>query len=153
MKIPTLNGSILVILMTFTCVVIAAPDFEALGRDAVSELASGAFDKVVARFDLKMVAELPREKLAEVWQTIVGQAGPFKAVTSVRVQPVPAQGVHLVVLTTTFEKIPLDIQIAFNDEGKITGLFLVVKPQAAAWPRAVRGRRCGPQETNDLLIF
>ena len=54
MKIPTLNGSILVILMTFTYVVIAAPDFEALGRDAVSELASGVCDEVVARFDPKM---------------------------------------------------------------------------------------------------
>ena len=137
MKISILTGSILAILMTLTSVVIAAPDFEMLGRDAVSELASGAFDKVVARFDPKMAAGLPREKLAAAWQAIVGQAGPFKAVTSVRIQSVPAQGVHLVELTSTFEKTPLNIQIAFNDEGKIAGLFfLPVKPPAAAWTPA-----------------
>jgi hypothetical protein len=109
----------------------AAPDFEALGRATVSELADGAFDKVVARFDAKMTAGLPREKLAATWEAVVGQVGAYKAVTSVRIQDLPAQAAHVAVLSTEFEKTSIYIQIAFNDEGKISGLyFLPVKPQA-----------------------
>jgi dienelactone hydrolase len=131
---PKAARAILPFFMLFTCVVNGAPDFEALGRDTVSELATGAFDKVVARFDQKMTAGLSREKLAAAWQTILGQAGSFKAVTAVRIQDAPAQGVHIVVLTSAFDNGPLNIQVAFNDEGKIAGLFfLPVKPPVAAW--------------------
>lgn len=134
---PKLARSILSLVMLLTCGITAAPDFEALGRETVSELATGAFDKVVARFDQKMTSGLPRKKLEAVWQTIVGQAGAFKAVTSVRIEPVPAQNVHLVVLTSAFENMPLNIQIAFNDEGTIAGLFfLPVKSIAADWKPA-----------------
>lgn len=129
--------SVVALLVLLSCVVTAAPDFESLGRDTVSELATGAFDTVVARFDQKMTAGLPREKLEAVWQTILGKAGPFKAVTSVRIQSVPAEGVHVVVLTSAFENMPLNIQIAFNDEGRIAGLFLLpVTPMAAEWKPA-----------------
>ena len=117
-----------------TGVVTAAPDFEALGRETVSELATGAFDKVVARFDQNMMAALPREKLESAWRTIVRTAGSFKSVTSVRIEPVPAKGVHVVWLRSAFENMPLNIQIAVNDEGRIAGLyFLSVIVPVAEW--------------------
>src|ERR1700752_3065560 len=108
------TGSVLALCIALTCVTSAAPDFEALGRETVAELSAGAFDTVVARFDQKMTAALPREKLAAAWQTIVGQVGAFKSVTAVRLQDVSAQGVHVVELTSAFEKGPLNIRLAFN---------------------------------------
>ncbi len=129
-----LTRLIISMLLIATCGVTAAPDFEALGRETVSELAAGAFDKVVARFDQKMAAGLPREKLAAVWEQVTNQIGAHKSVTSVQIIPVPAQGVTAVDLTTAFEKTPFVIRLAFNDDGKIAGLFFLGPPKnAAAW--------------------
>ena len=131
---PKRSGCVLVLLAVLNGIITAAPDFEALGRDTVAELAGGAFDKVVARFDEKMAASLPREKLAEAWQTVVDQAGAFKSVTSVAIKEVPTPALHVVVLTSAFEMRPVNIQIAFRDNGSIAGLyFLPVKPPVAAW--------------------
>ena len=103
----------------------AAPDFEVLARDTLAELSSGAFDKVAARFDGKMTAGLPREKLVAVWDGLVGQAGAFKSVTSARVFDVPAQSVHVVDLTAAFENAAIIVRVAFNSEGRIAGLFFL----------------------------
>ena len=125
------GASALVALALAASAAVAAPDFEALGRDTVSELAAGAFEKVVARFDQKMAASLPREKLAAAWDTVVDQAGPFRSITSVRLQDVPAQGLHVVMLTSAFEYRPVNIQIAFRDDESVAGLyFLPVKAVA-----------------------
>ncbi len=131
---PALSISYLcVLLVAAVCSVAAAPDFEAIGRDVVTELSSGAFDKVVARFDQKMSAGLPREKLAATWDTLIKQVGSYKSVTSARVFAVPAQSVHAVDLTTAFEKTPFVIRLAFNDEGKIAGLFFLPSKPQAEW--------------------
>ncbi len=129
-----LTHVIISILLVAPYGVTAAPDFEALGRETVSELAAGAFDKVVARFDQKMTAGLPREKLAAIWAQLTSQIGAHKSVTSVQIVPVPAQSVTAVDLTTAFEKTPFVIRLAFNDAGKIAGLFFLGPPKnAAAW--------------------
>ena len=108
---------------------LAAPDFDALGRTVVDELVARSFDKVVARFDQKMSAALPKDKLAGLWEGLAGKVGPFKSVTAVRIQDVPNQPAHVVDLTSAFEKMDLVIRVAFNDEGTIVGLFF--KPATA----------------------
>ncbi len=121
------------LVLVATCTVSAAPDFEALGRDTVSELVAGAHDKVVARFDQKMTAALPQEKLTAVWNGLLQQAGAYKSITAARVFAVPAQNVTAVDLTTAFERSPLIIRVAFNDEGKIAGLFFLPSKPQAEW--------------------
>jgi len=122
------------------CVVVAgvalaaAPDFEALGRETVAELSTRSFDKVIARFDEKMTHGLPREKLALAWGSVIGQFGEFQSITTVRVREVPAQGVYVVELTSAFEKAPLLVRLAFNDAGRIAGLFFLPVPAPTAGP-------------------
>jgi dienelactone hydrolase len=65
---------------------------------------------------------------------LTSQIGAYKSVTSVQILPVPAQGVTAVDLTTAFEKTPFVIRLAYNDVGKIAGLFFLGPPKtAAAW--------------------
>lgn len=126
------------VISCLVCVVVAgvalaaAPDFEASGRETMAELSTRSFDKVIARFDETMTQRLPREKLALAWGSVIGQFGEFQSITTVRVREVPAQGVYVVELTSAFEKAPLLIRLAFNDAGRIAGLFfLPVAPPAA----------------------
>ena len=113
-------------------VVQAAPDFEALGRAVVADLAAGTFDKVVDRFDPKMAAALPKEKLSATWNRLVGQVGAFKSVTGTRLQELPAQRLHVMELTSAFEKTNLPIRVVFTDEEKIAGLTIVPVPPPVA---------------------
>ncbi len=110
-----LTRLIISILLVAPCGVTAAPDFEALGRETVSELAAGAFDKVVARFDQKMTAGLPREKLAAIWVQLTNQIGAHKSVTSVQIIPVPAQGVTAVDLTTIRSNMGLSLAASHKE--------------------------------------
>lgn len=112
--------------------VIAAPDFEAMGRQVVAELASGAFDQVAARFDEKVAAGLPASKLAAIWNALTKQAGPVSGVTAVRMES--AGNMHVVDLTTAFERGSIIVRLAFSDDGRIGGLFLLpTKAPVADW--------------------
>lgn len=121
-------GAAIVAVLGLSSIVLAAPHFEALGRTVVEELRARSFDKIVERFDQKMLAALPKEKLAATWNSVISKAGAFKSVTAVRIQDLPQQGVHLVELTSAFEKMNVFIRVAFNDEGNIAGLFFSSAP-------------------------
>jgi hypothetical protein len=120
------------VLVFVTATISAAPDFDALSRAVVDELAARSFDKVVERFDQKMAAAMSARRLAATWDTVLGRAGGFKRVVSVQVKPVAQQSDHVVDLTSTFERGNLMVRVAFNDEGKIIGLFFAPAPPAAA---------------------
>jgi hypothetical protein len=54
------------------------PDHVALGRAFVTRLAAGDFAGAAASFDDVMRAAMPVAQLAEVWQQLTSQVGPFK---------------------------------------------------------------------------
>jgi hypothetical protein len=113
--------------------VVAATDFDALGRAVTDELVAGAFDKVVARFDAPMTTALPADKLKTVWSAIIAQFGPFKSITASKVSDEPGRADRRVVdLTIAFEKAPLEERIVFDEDGKIAGLSY--RPVLAAAP-------------------
>lgn len=75
----------------------AKADYVALGRAAVAELSARQFGKIAARFDERVAAALPVEKLAAVWDNLLTQVGAFQSV-KVAEQEAKA-GLQLVYLT------------------------------------------------------
>lgn len=100
-----------------------AQDFEALGRTLTAELASRQFDKVEAQFDARMAEALPLEKLSNVWDQLLGQAGAFQRITDTRLAE--QQGYHIVFVTSEFEHAILDVKVVLDSSGHIAGLFFV----------------------------
>jgi uncharacterized protein len=109
-----------------------SPDFEALGRGLVTQLAARQFDKVEAQFDDQMKAALPLAKLPEIWDTLQAQAGAFKDITSVKVME--KQGLHAAFVTCEFQNAALDAKVFMDDQGRVKGLFF--EPAAAAGNQA-----------------
>jgi uncharacterized protein len=104
------------------------PDFEAIGRGLVTQLAARQFDKVEALFDQQMKAALPSAKLPEVWDSLLAQTGAFKDIASVKVAE--KQGLHAAFVTCEFEHATLDAKIYMDSQGQVKGLFF--EPASAA---------------------
>ncbi|HJX27094.1 MAG TPA: DUF3887 domain-containing protein, partial [Thermoanaerobaculia bacterium] len=99
----------------------AADDLTARATALLEAMVRGDFAGATRHFDATMKKELPPEKLQEIWKGLIGQAGPFQRQAGTRTQ---TQGPHrLVFVTTEFEKIRLDMQVAFDAQGQVAGLF------------------------------
>jgi len=73
-------------------------------------------------------AALPAGRLGATWTTLIGQAGAFKGCGSdVRIRRISDK--QMVITPCEFERAKIDVQIAFNPEGRISGLAL--RPGAA----------------------
>ena len=101
----------------------AADDLTARATALLEAMVRGDFAGATRHFDATMKKELPPEKLQEIWKGLIGQAGPFQRQAGTRTQ---TQGPHrLVFVTTEFEKIRLDMQVAFDAQGQVAGLFFI----------------------------
>jgi dienelactone hydrolase len=89
-------------------------------RTVVEELSSHDFAKVEARFDDRMRAALPPEKLAAVWTSLEAQVGKFQQFRGVVVSGRPMTTVTLV---CHFERADLDALVTFDQSGSLAGLF------------------------------
>jgi hypothetical protein len=111
-------------------IAVAQPTFDAAqaGRTAVEQLVKGDLAAVYAKFDEKMRAALPEDKLRAAWASVQAQAGAFK---QMREPSVTTQGEYqIVVIPSDFEKAATDIQIVFDAAGQIAGFN--VRPSAPA---------------------
>jgi hypothetical protein len=93
----------------------------AQAKEFVDLMVQGEFSKAVENFDSVMSKAMPEEKLKEVWQTVIKQAGPFKKQTGTRTETLPK--FDIIYVTCQFEKGNLDIKVVFNREKQITGLW------------------------------
>jgi len=93
----------------------------AQAKEFVGLMVKGEFSKAVENFDSVMSKAMPNEKLKEVWQTVVKQAGPFKKQKGTRTETLPK--FDIVYVTCQFEKGDLDVKVVFNREKQITGLW------------------------------
>lgn len=98
-----------------------APDYASMGKQAVQQLSSGQFTAVEKQFDAKMAADLPSSTLQAVWIHVEQRFGVFKAITGATVQP--AQGQQVVLVACQFANGPVTVQLAFDPQGKISGLY------------------------------
>ncbi|HEY6273571.1 MAG TPA: alpha/beta fold hydrolase, partial [Terriglobales bacterium] len=97
-----------------------AADYEALARTVPADLAARRFDKVFAQFDERMAKALPADKLVESWDSLRAQVGEFKSIESVKREE--RQGYHVVHVICVFDKLKMDMTIAFDGRQHIATL-------------------------------
>ncbi|HEV2340756.1 MAG TPA: alpha/beta fold hydrolase [Candidatus Acidoferrales bacterium] len=105
-----------------------APDFQALGRAFVMDLASRQFTKAAASFTPQVAAALSSDKLGQIWDQLLAQEGAFGQVSSVSVAEQGAY--HVVTVTCNFAKGMLNIVVTFDAQGHVAGLHFT---PAAQW--------------------
>ena len=107
------------------------PDYSTIGRETITALSQEKWSAVEARFDARMKAALPQDKLAAVWRQIVAQVGAFKTIKDV--QMVKQQSYHIAVVTCVFANADLDAKVVMDAEGNIAGLFFAPSAVARAF--------------------
>ena len=98
-------------------------ELKAAARSLIDLLASGDFAAAERKFDEGMKTGLPQDKLEAAWKSVVSQYGPLKKQVSIRQGKVEAYDV--IEIKCEFEKDFLTTRVAFNEQGKISGLFFV----------------------------
>ncbi len=106
-------------------------DAAAKARAVVTAFTTGDFAAIEAQFTDQMKAALPPGRLAASWATLVTQVGAFKVCSS----PGPVRAIadkQMVITPCEFERAKIDLQVAFDSNGRISGLAL----RPAATPAA-----------------
>jgi fermentation-respiration switch protein FrsA (DUF1100 family) len=95
---------------------------EYVAREIVARIAAGSFAEVVARFDEAMAQAMNADALAALWQAIEAQAGDFRGLESVRLDPAGANTVAAV--TCAFARASLEIAVVLDGAARVAGLFV-----------------------------
>jgi len=111
-----------------------ADELQAIAVTVIEDLAKGDYSAAFEQFDSNMKSALPEAKLQETWEGITAQVGAFQEQVGARTTEV--QGRPVVTVTCRFEQDLLDLQLGFNEQSQVTGLFFS-KAQAAAPTPAV----------------
>ncbi|MDQ1258166.1 MAG: uncharacterized protein QG656_2775 [Candidatus Hydrogenedentes bacterium] len=97
---------------------------QAVGEQVASALLKGDYAGVTAKFDARMKTALTLEGLAATMQQVQAEAGAFKKQTGTRSEKI--QGMDVVHVTCQFERANLEVQVAVDASGLVSGLY--VKP-------------------------
>ena len=106
-------------------------DASSKARAVVAALTSGDFAAIEAQFTDQMKAALPPGRLAASWTTLVTQVGALKSCSTQGTLRAIADK-QMVITPCEFERAKIDVQVAFDSEGRISGLAL--RPAASAPP-------------------
>ena len=109
-----------------------AKDPEAIAREIVAKLEAHDYAAVEARFDDKMRAALPADKLEATWKQLATAVGAFDRIEAASTKD--EAGAHVVSLTAHFARARLVLLLAVDDGGKVGGFFIrpIAQP-AAEW--------------------
>jgi dienelactone hydrolase len=105
------------------------PDYESLAREIISNLVAKQYDKVSALYSPELAKDLPTQKLAASWESIITQLGPLQSVSSVELED--AGGMHIAFTTCVFQRLTLTLRIGFNSQGQFA-TFSSIPPDTAA---------------------
>ncbi len=101
----------------------AAPDNVTRSRAIVTALGNQEFASIEAQFTEAVRTAVPPGRLGTIWATILAQAGAFKGCAAdPRVRSIADK--QMVITACEFERAKLDVQIAFDSDGKISGFAL-----------------------------
>ena len=106
----------------------AQVDAPAKARLVITALTSGDFASIEAQFTDQMKAALPPGRLASLWTTLLTQVGAWKT-CSAQGTVREIAGKQMVITPCEFERAKIDVQVAFDSDGRISGLAL--RPAAA----------------------
>lgn len=101
-------------------------DLISMAKSFVESLEKGDYEAAVENFDETMIKAAPPEKMKQVWETVISQAGKLKQQKGIRTESLPKYDV--VYITCEFEKITLDIKVVFNKKKQIAGQFFTQPP-------------------------
>lgn len=101
---------------------------EAAAVALAEALRDGRWEDAAARFDDAVRQALPAERLAQVWQQLVGQVGPLSEIGGTSRTDAPPH--VLVVVDLRFRDAELGLKIAFDERGRVAGLFFLPAQRA-----------------------
>ena len=105
------------------------PDALARGRAALAALTARQFASIEARFTDEMKAAMPPGRLEFTWTMLLAQAGAHKSCApDSRVVAIADK--QMVITACEFERAQVDVQFAFDTQGRIAGMRL--RPPATA---------------------
>ena len=107
----------------------SAPDVVALSQTVLARAAAGEFASVEERFTDQMKAAMPPGRMAELWKSLVTQVGAHKRCES-KPRVVAIADKQMVITACDFERAKIDIQLAFDSAGRISGM--VMRPAKGA---------------------
>jgi uncharacterized protein len=113
----------------------APPGVDELIEDAqefITQWSEAEFDPAYARFDQAMMDAITKEQLKEIWAQLLLQVGAYQEQLSTRT--LEQDGYLAVIVTTQFEKAPIDIRVVFDAAGQMAGLFFAAAaPPSSAY--------------------
>lgn len=116
---------------------------EILAQTVAADFQAQRFEAIVARFDATMRESVPAAKLAEVWAEAGRQGGGFVAYGA------PGSALkgmfRVITLPATWQRLSAMLEMSFDAQDRIAGLFLRPAPAAArlgTWRWADPAHRC-----------
>jgi len=101
-----------------------------IAQTFVDQLVQGDFAAAGSRFTAAMTSAMPTAKLKDTWQQLLLQTGAFQK--QLGTQTLELKGYKIVLVTCQFEKAVIDVQVTFDAQNRIGGLFF--KPGQASLP-------------------
>jgi alpha-beta hydrolase superfamily lysophospholipase len=96
-------------------------DVMARAQAALAAIAASEFARVEEQFTPEMKTAMPVERLAATWTTLLMQGGGFKdCATNQRLRKINDK--QMVITACTFERATIDVQFAFDNAGRISGM-------------------------------
>jgi uncharacterized protein len=93
----------------------------------VDQLVKGDFTAADSTFDATMKSAMPEAKLKDAWNQVLGQVGAFKA--QLGTSTISQGDYRIVLVTCQFEKSVIAVQLSYNKQAQISGLYF--KPGVA----------------------
>lgn len=100
-----------------------AVDLSSKATALVDHLVKGEYGPVTAEFDSAMSAQMTEAGLAQTMGTLQQQVGSFQRRSGV--QRTQEQGYEVVLVTCEFERANLNVRVVYDQDGLVTGLFIV----------------------------
>ncbi len=101
----------------------ASIDFKSLALKFIGMLVKSDFKAATDLFDDQMKSLIPEFKLKDSWLSFTGESGNL---LEMNVTKFVEQGsLRIVIVQCKFERIKLNVNVVFNDQGRISGLNLI----------------------------
>lgn len=95
-------------------------ELKAIAQTLVIQLLKEDYSAAVSQFDPQMRNALTESQLRESWRSVIREAGNLLQINVTRTAEV--EGFRLVFIRCQFENTAIDVQVAFNSQGLISGL-------------------------------
>ncbi len=105
---------------------------EAAARELLAALSGGSFAEATAMLSDELLAKLPPEALKNGWRSLATQVGELQDVVATKAEPSAAG--EVVTLTLAMERSRINMVVAFDAQGRVSGLHLVPAPAATPAP-------------------